>query len=187
AISYDDLNVYLDAYEKLIIGFMLGVIDISEEKERRTFHYSVQWEASPGVVHSRKIGDEYFAIKRLEGSSDMKREITDRIAKKKMKMEMDTELLWNYYSLLRYYWKDVFPLRYRGSKADPVEIESYEYRVILNEMQAIGNKLKKAMETAGYTEEQIGREFNSKFESLLLNLDMFSRQVGDTKRRVLKG
>ncbi len=186
AISYDDLDKYLGAYETLILGFILGIIDIKEEKERKTFNYMVQWEASPGIMRSRKIGDEYFAIKKLEGISELKTKIMDDISKKKMEMEMDSKKMWDYYALLNYYWKEVFPIRYKGSAADPVEIETFEYRVIENEMRSAGEKLKDIMMQGGFDENSIKQEFKSQLDSRLRNLNDISQKVGTSKRRVIK-
>jgi hypothetical protein len=185
AISRDDLNRYLEAYETLILGFILGIIDIAEEKERRTFQYSIQWEASPGFYQQKKLGDEYFAIKRLEKDTSLRVKISDMIMDKKVSFE-SINVLSDYYILINYYWKSVFPLRFRGSKADPVEMKNFEHRVIETEMFLIGSKIKEALKLAGYTEEQIKNEINEIVGPKLSRLDDFSKRVGESNRRVLK-
>ncbi|UCH94779.1 MAG: tubulin-like doman-containing protein [Candidatus Aminicenantes bacterium] len=185
AISREDLNMYLSAYETLILGFILGIIEIAQEKERRTFGYNIELEAAPGIFRPKRIGDEYFAIKRLEREPRLKQTILDMIARKKTEIELDKEKLWNYYSLLKYYWTTVFPLKYKGSKADPVEIHTFEHRVIESEMILIGDKLEDRLKNEELGKEQINREIQENLKSRLADLDGFSRRVGDSVRRVL--
>jgi hypothetical protein len=187
AISRDELNEYLKSYETLILGFMLGEINVEEEKERDTFRYHIKLETAPGVFHDNKLGDEYFAIKKLQKESNLKKKILELIEDRKMKINLNTEKLWEYYALLKYYWERVFPIRYRGSEAEPVAIKSFENRVIEEEMSLVGGKLKKALkEVTGLDEVDINKEISQKLDSLLVNLDQFSTKIGDTPRRVLK-
>lgn len=185
AISREDLGRYLDAYETLILGFILGIIDISEERQRRTFQYNLQIEAAPGFFQQKKLGDEYFAVKRLERDHALRRKISDLIARKKMDFET-TDSLGSYYVLLNYYWEHVFPRKFRGSRADPVEIKSFEHRVIEREMQEIGSKIKDVLRLIGCSGEEINRELEQLIRQKKGSLDRFSRRVGTGKRLVLR-
>jgi hypothetical protein len=187
AISREGLNEYLKSYETLILGFMLGEITVEEEKERDTFRYHIKLETAPGVYHDEKLGDEYFAIKKLQKESTLKKKILERIEERKMKIHKNPQKLTEYYALLKYYWEKVFTIRYRGSEAEPVPIKSFENRVIEEEMALVGGKLKKAIkEVSEADEDYIDKEISQKLDSLVANLDQFSTKVGDTPRRVLK-
>lgn len=184
AISRKDLNTYLEAYETLILGFILGIIDINEEKPRKTFQYNLQIEASPGFFQQKKLGDEYFAIKRLQRDLTLRRKISDLVTEKKMKFETIDEL-GSYYVLLNYYWEHVFPRKFRGSKADPVEMKNFEHRVIDREMNDIGNKIKDTLKLVGYDQEEIKSEIAEIIKQKKANLDKFSKIIGNSNRRVL--
>ncbi len=187
AISREELIEYLKAYETLLLGFMLGIINIEEEKERDTFRYHIRLETAPGVFHDDKLGDEYFAIKKLQKDSTLRKNILNLIEDRKLKMESNYEKLWEYYTLLKYTWEKVFPIRYRGSEAEPVPIKSFENRVIEEEMALVGGKLKKVLkDVSGIPEDNINKEVSQKLDTMMVNIDQFSTRIGDTGRRVLK-
>lgn len=185
-IPQKEVKEYLMAYETLILGFMLGIIDIEEEKTRKTFRYSIEVEAAPGVFRPKKLGDEYFAIKRLQKDASLRENIYERIADKKRQIFTDTGKRWDYYALLKYYWDNVFPLRYTGNEANVEELRTFEFEVIEREMNLVGENIREEMKMGDYGKDEINKLIKEKLQTQKLNLDDFSKQVGDSLRRVVK-
>lgn len=185
-IPPQEVKRYLEAYETLILGFILKVITIEEEKSRKTFRYGIEVEAAPGVFRPKKLGDEYFAIKKLQNDESLRANIYERVAQKKQEIITDTGKRWDYYTLLNYYWEFVFPIRYTGNEANTEELRTFEYKVISREMQTIGESIESEMKIGGYSKAEINKVISENLESKQVNLDEFSEQVGDSLRRILK-
>jgi hypothetical protein len=177
AISHDELDQYLSAYGTLILGFMLGIVEINEVKERNTFKYHMEMEVSPGIFRQEKLGDEYFAVRKIQRNSALRQNIANEIVKKKNEIEMNHQKMWNFYALLVYYWRHVFPIKYKGTEADPVPIKTFEHRVIEDEMKDIGNKIKDK-EDKNIREDEVSHR--------LAKIDEFSGRIGNSSRRVIK-
>ena len=183
--SQDEVDRLFSVYRVLILGFILGVIAIGEETKRKSFRYSFRSEVHPGIFRTREIGNDASAIETLLCQRDLRNEIDENIASKKIEIDMDTEKTWNYYALLNYYWENVFPLKYMGGKTDPIEMKTFEHRVVEEEMRTAGDKLDELMKAGGYSKKEIKQAFQDKLASMLSGIDAFSRKIGNSNRRIL--
>jgi nitrate reductase beta subunit len=137
----------------------------------------MEMEVSPGIFRQEKLGDEYFAVRKIQRNSALKQSIAREIVKKKSEIEMNSQKMWNFYALLVYYWRHVFPIKYKGTEADPVPIKTFEHRVIEDEMVDIGNKIKDK-EGKNIQEDEVSQR--------LAKIDEFSGRIGNSPRRVIK-